>query len=275
MDKLTIALIIVVALILGFFALNSYIYNEKQGDSELTMLPEIENSTPYSPKTEDGETPLVKINPISHATSIIQWNDKYIYTDPTGGSSAFEGQPSADIILITDIHGDHYSPETLNAVLGDAILIAPQAVIDMMPDNLSNRATAMENAQTEMVSDFYITAVPMYNLPESDDSRHTKGRGNGYIIEQNGFRVYVAGDTAGIPEMRSLTEVDIALVPMNLPYTMGVEDAADAVLDFAPKQVYPYHYRGEDGLADVEKFRELVNAGKKDIDVVLLDWYPE
>lgn len=88
-----------------------------------------------------------------------------------------------------------------------------------------------------------IEAIPLYNLPESEDSRHTKGRGNGYVIEKNGKRIYISGDTADIPEMRKLQNIDIALVCMNLPYTMSVEDAADAVLDFTPEKVLPYHYR--------------------------------
>jgi L-ascorbate metabolism protein UlaG (beta-lactamase superfamily) len=113
----------------------------------------------------------------------------------------------------------------------------------------------------------------MYNLPESDDAYHTKGRGNGYVLDKNGTRVYVAGDTQGIPEMRALQNIDIAFVPMNLPFTMDVEEAADAVLEFKPKRVYPYHFRGREGLSDVNRFKELVNAGSEDIEVVLLDWY--
>ena len=115
----------------------------------------------------------------------------------------------------------------------------------------------------------------MYNLPTAANKDfHTKGRGNGYVIERSGKRVYIAGDTAGIPEMRALKNIDIALVPMNLPYTMDVAEAAEAVLAFKPKQVFPYHYRGPDGLADISKFKELVNASNPKIEVVLLNWYP-
>ena len=78
-----------------------------------------------------------------------------------------------------------------------------------------------------------------------------------------------------IPEMRNLKNIDKAFVCMNLPYTMTVDKAAEAVLAFKPKQVYPYHYRGTEGLSDVDKFKELVNAGDADIEVVQLDWYPD
>jgi heat shock protein HslJ len=113
----------------------------------------------------------------------------------------------------------------------------------------------------------------MYNLPEAADSRHVKGRGNGYLLDLGEQRVYIAGDTAGIPEMRALTGVDIALIPMNGP-TMPVEEAADAVLEFAPRKVMPYHYRSGTALSDVAKFKQLVKAGGKDIVVEQLDWYP-
>jgi L-ascorbate metabolism protein UlaG (beta-lactamase superfamily) len=154
------------------------------------------------------------------------------------------------------------------------VLIVPQAVKDLLPPDLASRAKVLKNGETITESGFQILAVPMYNLPEVADSRHAKGRGNGYVIERDGSRLYVAGDTAGIPEMRTLKNIDIALVPMNLPYTMSVEEAASAVLEFKPKKVYPYHYRGQNGLSDVSRFKELVNAGDPAVEVVLLEWYP-
>lgn len=216
----------------------------------------------------------VEVIPISHATAILRWGDTTIYIDPTG-DAAFKDQPLADIIVVTDIHGDHLSVDTLNEVIGDATLIVPQAVKDQLPENLAARAKVLDNGRTILELGFQILAIPMYNLPESADARHTKGRGNGYVIERDSFRVYIAGDTAGIPEMRSLTNIDIALVPMNLPYTMDVEEAADAVLDFKPVKVYPYHYRGQDGLSDINRFKELVNAGDPNIEVILENWYPQ
>jgi L-ascorbate metabolism protein UlaG (beta-lactamase superfamily) len=131
----------------------------------------------------------------------------------------------------------------------------------------------LKNGENESVQGFAIEAVPMYNVPESPDAFHTKGRGNGYVIDHAGIRVYIAGDTSGTPEMRALTNIDIAFIPMNLPYTMDVDEAADAVIDFAPRTVIPYHYRGTSGLSDVNKFKELVQAAHDNIDVLLLTWY--
>ena len=218
----------------------------------------------------------VEIIPISHATAILNWNNKVLYIDPIGGMEAFKDKPQPDIILVTDIHGDHLSAETLEAVSREnTVLIVPQAVSAELPSRLAGRAIILNNGKTTVQNGFSIQAIPMYNLPESEDSFHTKGRGNGYVIENSGTRVYIAGDTEDIPEMRSLENINIALVPMNLPFTMTVESAADAVLDFQPTQVYPYHYRGRDGLSDVAKFKEIVNAGNSDIEVVQLNWYPE
>lgn len=253
MKKIGWALGVLIVLLIIFYSLNAYIYKQKQG-------------TP-------AEDP-VTVTPISHATAVLTWDGTTIYTDPTGGAAAFSAQPPADIIVVTDIHGDHLNAETLSAVSGDAVVIVPQAVKDQLPMALADRVQVLGNNETTTIEGFSITGIPMYNLPESPESRHVKGRGNGYVIEHNRYRVYIAGDTAGTPEIRSLQNIDIAFIPMNLPFTMSVEEAADAVLDFKPKTVYPFHYRGQDGLSDTAQFKALVEAGDPAIEVVLLDWYP-
>jgi len=252
---------LVVAIIIiggGFYLLNSYLYD----------------TTPAAPTETVTESP-VQVTPISHATALLTWGETSIYTDPTGGTTTFAGAPAADIILVTDIHGDHFSTSTLALLVGSSTsLIVPQAVKDLLPASLAAQAKVLANGQTISEQGFQVTGIAMYNLPQATSSPHIKGRGNGYMIEKDGYRVYVAGDTSGTPEMRALTGIDIAFIPMNLPYTMSVEEAADAVLTFKPKQVYPYHYRGQDGLADINRFKSLVNAGDPAIDVVLADWYP-
>jgi len=217
----------------------------------------------------------VQIIPISHATLALAWGDMMIYADPTGGAAAFARQLAPHIIVVTDIHSDHWDAATISAIIGDAALIVPQAVKDMLPDNLASRAKVLANGETAVERGFRIEAIPMYNLPNAPNSHmHTKSRGNGYVIGKDGIRVYIAGDTAGIPEMRALADIDIAFVPMNLPYTMDVDEAADAVLAFRPKQVYPYHFRTPDGFSDISRFKALVNAGNPNIEVILLNWYP-
>lgn len=218
----------------------------------------------------------IKVTPILHGTIVFEYQGKTIYVDPYGGASLFDGQKKPDMVLITDIHGDHHNQETLDGLdLSNAIIIAPKAVAEKLPEGSGKSVQIMNNGQTETISGISISAIPMYNLPESNDSRHTKGRGNGYIIELGGKKVYISGDTEDIPEMRSLNGIDVAFVCMNLPYTMDVDQAADAVSDFKPAIIYPYHYRGTDGLADVEKFKTEVNSKAPGIDVRLRNWYPE
>ena len=224
--------------------------------------------TPDIIETSKG---ALKIQPLLHATLAFTWNGKTIYADPQGGAKVFDAITAPDLILITDIHGDHFNPETLQAInTTNAIIIAPQAVADKFPENLKSKVTVLNNGQTISKFDISITAIPMYNLPEAVDAKHTKGRGNGYVLTFGNKIIYLSGDTAGIAEMRALKNIDIAFVCMNLPYTMDVNEAASAVLDFKPKIVYPYHYRGQ----DTEAFKNLVNTSNKEIEVRLRNWYP-
>lgn len=217
----------------------------------------------------------LKITPISHATLVLEWDDKTIYIDPVGGAEAFEGQNQPDLILITDIHGDHFNVETLEALNTEkAKIIVPQAVADKMPESFVPQIDVLDNGDSKDRYGITVEAIPMYNLREEALKFHTKGRGNGYVLNIGDQRIYISGDTEDIPEMRSLKDIDKAFVCMNLPYTMTVESAADGVLEFQPKQVYPYHYRGKPEVSDVGKFKSLINAGDEAIEVVQLDWYP-
>lgn len=217
----------------------------------------------------------IEVNPISHATAVINWKDRTIYLDPTGGAKAFEDFERPNFVLLTDIHGDHLDFETLQALqLKEIPIIAPQAVKDKLPKELQENVLVMENKDVIEEQGVKIEAIPMYNLREEAKQFHPRGRGNGYVLSRDGEKLYIAGDTEDIPEMRNLKNIDVALIPMNLPYTMPVDAAADAVLDFEPKMVIPYHYRGKKGFADVEKFKQLVNSENEKINVVLKDWYP-
>ena len=216
------------------------------------------------------------IQPLVHATFVMSVSGETIYVDPTGGAANFAGLKAPDLILVTDIHGDHYDPKTLAAVRTSAtVIVVPKAVADLMPDSLKGKLVILGNGDKTVESGIGILAIPMYNLPvDAAHPMHPKGRGNGYVLTIGGKRIYISGDTQGIPEMRSLKDIDVAFVCMNLPYTMDVNEAADAVLAFKPKIVYPYHYRGQGGLSDVNAFKAKVEAGDKKIDVRLRNWYP-
>jgi L-ascorbate metabolism protein UlaG (beta-lactamase superfamily) len=227
--------------------------------------------TPDNFQTKIG---TLSIQPIFHATLVLTVNGKTIYADPSGGVEKFKGLAAPDLILITDIHGDHFDINTLDAVkTANTILVVPQVVADKLPEADKAKVVVLHNGDKTTQAGISIDAIPMYNIPESPTSMHTKGRGNGYVLGIGGKNIYLSGDTQGIPEMRALKNIDIAFVCMNLPYTMDVTEAADAVLAFKPKIVYPYHYRGKNGLSDVDAFKKLVDAGNKGIEVRLRNWY--
>ena len=224
-------------------------------------------------QTDHGELILT---PILHATMVMQWKNKTIYIDPYGGAEKFTKFPAADLVIITHVHGDHLNKETLAGLdLKKTKLIAPQSVIDELGEIVFKKTYPLKNGEEIKKKGIKIKAVPMYNLPETEDSRHPKGKGNGYVLTIGKKRFYISGDTEDIPEMRQLKNIDYAFVCMNQPFTMTVEQASSAVLDFKPKVVYPFHYRGRPDFSDVGKFRELVVAGNPDIEVRLRDWYPE
>ena len=217
----------------------------------------------------------LEIQPVTHASLIFTFNKMKIFMDPYSGAEAYKDLGQPDMIIITDIHPDHLDHATLNGLDISKLktVIAPQAVADKLPENLKKMTKVLENGKTITESGIKIEAIPMYNLPEDPSAMHTKGRGNGYVLTFGDKRVYVSGDTEDIPEMRKLKNIDVAFVCMNLPYTMDVKQAASAVIEFKPKIVYPFHYRGQDGLSNTEEFKNLVNKGDPKIDVRLRDWY--
>jgi L-ascorbate metabolism protein UlaG (beta-lactamase superfamily) len=231
--------------------------------SMLASLAYSQNST----QTFETSSGPVKITPLFHASTLIEAGGKAIYLDPAKPAK-FEGHPKADLILITDIHGDHMDPASVADVSkpGTEILAAPAVVATV------TTAEPIANGETKSMLGWTIEAIPAYNLkrgPAPGKLFHDKGRGNGYVLTYGGKMFYFSGDTEGVPEMRALKNIDVAFVCMNLPYTMPPDEAADAVKAFHPKIVIPYHYRGSD-LAIFQKALE--GTG---IEVRLLEWYPK
>src|SRR5580700_9556531 len=212
-------------------------------------------------KTSAG---TLKITTVMHAGFIMEAGGQVVAVDPAQGS--WDGLPPADLVLLTDIHGDHMVPALLAKVKKpNATIIAPSAVQKTVTE-----ATVLNNGENKTIGAWKIEAVPMYNMkrgPSEGKFFHDKGRGNGYIVTYGGLRVYIAGDTEAIPEMRALKNIDVAFIPMNLPYTMTAEEAADAVRAFHPKVVYPYHYMG----TDLNAFAKALEG--TGIDVRIRDWY--
>ncbi|HEY0266112.1 MAG TPA: MBL fold metallo-hydrolase [Rhizomicrobium sp.] len=211
-------------------------------------------------------TQAVRITPIYHATAKITAGRDTIVIDPAKPAK-IDGI-TADLILISDIHGDHMDAADVAALSKNGTtVIAPAAV-----QKTITQAKILANGESTRWRDWKITAVPMYNIHHNQPSGepwHEKGRGNGYVLNFGGKNFYFAGDTEGTPELRALKDIDVAFIPMNLPYTMTPVEAADAVKAFHPKVAIPYHYKGQD-IAEFKK--ALAGSG---IEVRLLDWYPQ
>ncbi|MHC4887156.1 MAG: MBL fold metallo-hydrolase [Planctomycetota bacterium] len=210
----------------------------------------------------------IRFSPIAHASFVMQTEGVTVYVDPVGERSAYAGFPKPDLILLTHTHRDHLAPKLLAQLKGEAtVILGPPSVAAELPGT-----TVMKNGESLTVAGVRIDAVAMYNTTKERLKYHPKGQGNGYVVMLAGNRVYISGDTEDIPEMRGLKKIDYAFVCMNLPYTMTVEQAASAILDFRPRVIFPYHYRGKPGMADLKLLVRLLEKDKS-IEVRLLPWY--
>src|SRR4030042_733192 len=183
----------------------------------------------------------LEITCIGHGTLMFTFGGKVIHVDPVGQYADYGKLPKADLILITHEHGDHLDPQAVATWRKpEAQIVGNQAAAGKLPG-----AVVLKNGEKKTVAGLQIEAVPAYNLVhkrESGEPFHPQGRDNGYIITFGDKRVYVAGDTENTPEMKALKDIDIAFLPMNLPYTMTPEMVADAAQAFKPRILYHYHF---------------------------------
>jgi len=189
-------------------------------------------------KTSTGD---LGITFIGHATLMFTINGKVIHVDPWTKLADYSRMPKADVILVTHGHSDHLDVEAIKVIRQEGTQIVVSPVCAGKVDG----AVVMKNGETKSVAGFKVEAVPAYNIEHKRPDGtpfHPKGEGNGYIITFGDKRVYVAGDTEGTPELKSLQKIDVAFLPMNLPYTMTPEMVADAAKAFKPKVLYPYHF---------------------------------
>jgi L-ascorbate metabolism protein UlaG (beta-lactamase superfamily) len=182
----------------------------------------------------------LKITFIGHASLMFEFGGKVIYSDPVGQYGDFSGLPKADVILAAHEHGDHFDLETIRKISknGTKVVMTPLCAAKLAG------GTVLKNGESATVEGILIEAIPAYNLVHMRSPGvpyHPKGVGNGYVLTFGDKRVYVAGDTENIPEMKALGRIDVAFLPMNLPYTMTPEMVADAARMVKPKILYPYH----------------------------------
>ncbi len=189
-------------------------------------------------KTEAGD---LKMTFVGHGTLMFGYHEKVVHVDPVGREADYSKMPKADIVLVTHEHGDHLDPKAIDLLRKEQIkLLVTKACAEKVAGS-----TVMKNGDVLTVHGFKIEAVPAYNIVHKRPGGqpfHPKGSGNGYVVNFDKTRVYVAGDTENIPEMKQLKNIDIAFLPMNLPYTMTPAMVADAAKAFMPKVLYPYHY---------------------------------
>ena len=203
----------------------------------------------------------LEITFLGHGTLMMTFDGKTIHVDPYGEIADYGSLPKADLVLVTHEHFDHLDPAALKAIMKpETTVVATRACASELP-----KAIIMANGDTRTVLGLPVQAVPAYNIAHKrpdGNPFHPKGSGNGYIITFGDKNVYLAGDTENSPEMKALKNIDIAFLPMNLPYTMTPDMVADAARAFRPKILYPYHF----GDTDTSKLVKLLQ-GEKDIEV--------
>lgn len=194
---------------------------------------------------------------VGHGTLVLEHGGRVIHVDPWTKLADYAALPKADLVLVTHAHGDHLDLAAIAAVRKPEtkVVVAPAC------EGKVEGATVLRNGEKATFAGFPVEAVPAYNLvakrPDGTPF-HPKGQGNGYVVTFGATRVYVAGDTEDTPEMKSLERIDVAFLPMNLPYTMTPGMVADAVRAFQPKVLYPYHF----GETDPSRLLDLLKETK-------------
>ncbi len=209
-------------------------------------------------KSDSGD---IRITCIGHGTLMLEFSGKIIHIDPVGAYADYAQLPKADLILVTHEHGDHLDSRAIAAIKKETTqIVYTSKCADKVPGGI-----ILQNGEKKTISGMVIEAVPAYNIEhkrENGSPYHPKGSGNGYVLYLGDKKIYIAGDTEWIPEMKNLQDIDVAFLPMNLPYTMTPEMTAAAAAMFKPKILYPYHY----GNTDVARLQKLL-ADEKNIEI--------
>lgn len=188
--------------------------------------------------TNQGE---LSISVLGHASLLIKFHDKFIYVDPYSKVADYTTKPKADLILLTHEHPDHLDTIAINEIKkSNTHFIGSRVVCDIL-----GYGEALNNGQKTAFGNVSIEAVPAYNIVSKrpdGEFYHPKGRGNGYVLTFGDKKVYIAGDTENIPEMKDLSNINIAFLPKNLPYTMTDNMFIDATETIKPEYLYPYHF---------------------------------
>lgn len=215
-------------------------------------------------KTADGND--INITLFKHASLAIEFKGLEIYVDPVtkvaGTDIDYSAMPKADYILVTHEHGDHLDPVAIQELSKPSTEI----ILNGTAQKQLGEGVVISNYQSMNLADgIKLEAVPAYNTTPGREKFHPKGNGNGYILNIDGIRIYIAGDTEDIPEMAQLKDIDLAFLPVNQPYTMTIDQAEHAALMIKPKILIPYHF----GDTPVEQLKERLDNDKSGIEVKL------
>lgn len=198
--------------------------------------------------TDDGDITMYFIG---HASLLFEWKDEVIYLDPSSREADFYKLPKATKVLVTHHHGDHCDPAALKAVSTEDT----KTFMSALAHEKWSQGMVLYPDQSITIDGIGIEVLPAYNLVHKRDSGqpyHVKGECNSYIITIAGKRIFIGGDTENTPEMKAMKHIDIAFLPMNLPYTMTPQMVADGAKGFKPAILYPYHY-GDTNLEEIQK----------------------
>lgn len=213
-------------------------------------------------KTQSGKDVVITL--VKHASLIVSYDNFNIAIDPTLRFSDFTADytqmPKANVILITHEHGDHFDQNAIAQLENDKTVI----ILNGTSQKQLGRGDVIANFQSRHLrGDIFLESVPAYNSTPDRQRFHPQGNGNGYVLTIDGLRIYIAGDTEDIPELANLTDIDVAFLPVNQPYTMTVGQAVHAAQTIKPKVLFPYHY----SQTPIEELKQLLDAANSGIDV--------
>ena len=207
-------------------------------------------------RTKSGKEVIVTF--IKHGSLMLTYNRQSIQVDPVSDYADYSAFPKADVILVTHEHADHLDLKAVNALTKKStLLIANEAGKKKLGKGFSLK----NGGKMKILNNVTLEAVPAYNTTPGREMYHPRNRDNGYVLSIDGLRIYIAGDTEDIPEMKNLKHVDVAFLPVNQPYTMTVSQAARAARMFAPKVLYPYHF----GDTDIKRLKEALKGSGIDV----------
>ena len=203
------------------------------------------------------------LTPFEHASLMLTLGGQNILVDPVGGADRYAAAGPLAAVLVTHEHGDHLSPDTIELLSKDDT----QILLNAKSRDQLGKGEAIANGESRKVGPVGVTAVPAYNISEGRQNFHPKGNGNGYILDFDGFKVYVAGDTEDIDEMASFGPIDVAFLPVNQPYTMTTTQCIEAAMTLKPKVLIPYHM----SQTDIQEVKTVLDANDSGIEVLLFE----